>query len=86
MHCRWGVVVLDEAEAGSGQTEPRVLAIVMKQSVAGAQQLGRYAQTVDYIEAKTNLDFFHELDDVRENALEASVPDESWELFRVLSE
>lgn len=80
------MIILDEADDGQGHKEPSVLAVVMNQDVQGSQPLKKYVKTVDYIEQKTGLDFFHEVDDSIENPLEANLPDESWELHQVLTE
>jgi endonuclease G len=80
------MIVLNETNDGHGHKEPSVLAVVMNQDVQGSQPLKKYVKTVDYVEQKTGLDFFYELDDNIENPLEASSPDESWELHQVLTE
>jgi len=59
---------------------PHMLAVVMDQNVRGMQPLRKFVQTVDAVEKKTGLDFFSELPDQLENALETALPDEEWPL------
>lgn len=73
-------LVLDEDGQG-----PRVLALVLGQEVSGEQTLGSFATTVDAVEVATGLDFYADLPDEVEDALEAAGADAGWGLDRVLS-
>lgn len=74
-------LVLDEDDARG----PRVLALVLGQEVSGAQTLGSFTTTVDAVEAATGLDFYPDLPDVLEEALEAAAADDRWGTDRVLA-
>lgn len=65
-------IVLDE-ENGS----PRVLAFILKQKDTSTDFTG-YLTTVDTVEARTKLDFFSELPDDREAALESARATALW--------
>lgn len=73
-------LVLDEDDAAL-----RALAIVMSQEVRGEQPLAPFVTTIDAVEAATALDFFAELPDDLEAALEAAAPDARWGLDRPLT-
>lgn len=60
-----------------------LLAFLIPQTVKGNEPLDRYVVSVDKIEQLTGLDFFHELDDREENALEAAVNPDAWKLSEV---
>ena len=60
-----------------------LLAFLMPQTVKGNEPLDRYLVTVDKIEELTGLDFFHELDDSEENALESTLNPAVWSLTAV---
>lgn len=61
---------------------PRALAFVVPQDVCGTEPLSRYLASVDEVERRAGLDFFAELADPQEVALEqAAVPD-GWRLER----
>lgn len=60
-----------------------LLAFLMPQTVKGNEPLDRYLVTVDKIEELTGLDFFHELEDNEENALEAALNPQPWKLADV---
>ena len=45
---------------------------------SGKKNLEKYLTTVDYIERRTGLDFFSELDDGAEDALEAFRAERVW--------
>ena len=60
-----------------------LLAFLMPQTVKGNEPLDRYLVTVDKIEELTGLDFFHELEDNEENALEAALNPAPWHLTEV---
>jgi endonuclease G len=60
-----------------------LLAFLMPQEVKGNEPLDYYLVTVDKIEELTGLDFFHELDDREENALEAALDPLPWKLTQV---
>jgi endonuclease G len=62
---------------------PRVLALQMAQEVRGAQKLRPFVTTVRAVEEATGLDFFADLPDEAEAALETSAPDERWALDTV---
>lgn len=60
-----------------------LLAFLIPQTVKGNEPLDRYLVTVDKIEELTGLDFFYELEDNEENALEAALNPEPWKLTNV---
>lgn len=60
----------------------RALAFAVPQDVCGDEPLSRFLTTIDAIEARTGLDFFHELEDVRERELERGQPIDGWRLER----
>jgi endonuclease G, mitochondrial len=60
-----------------------LLAFVMPQNVKGNEPLDRYLVTVDKVEELTGLDFFHELNDQEENALESTLNPAPWNLAAV---
>jgi endonuclease G, mitochondrial len=60
-----------------------LLAFLMPQTVNGNEPLDQYVVTVDTIEALTGLDFFHELDDKEETALESTLNTQPWQLTDV---
>lgn len=66
-------VLVDEVDG-----EPRVLAFVMGQDVAGNEPLAGFLTTVDDIEAGTGLDFLSELPDGLEARLEAEKATGLW--------
>lgn len=72
-------LVLDEDGPGV-----RVLAVVLGQEVSGEQALRPFVTTVDAVEAATGLDFYPDLPDALEAALEAAPADARWGLDRVL--
>lgn len=61
---------------------PAVLAFVVPQEVCGTEPLERYLASVDEIERHTGLDFFHELADAKEQALEGRRTAAGWRLWR----
>jgi endonuclease G len=69
---------LDLREGGA----PAVLGFVVPQEVCGTEPLEHYLASVDDIELQTGLDFFHELDDAREHAVEGGRSTEGWRLWR----
>lgn len=64
-------------------SEPRALAFVMPQGVAGNEPLDRYLASIDEIEARTGLDFFPQLPGPTEHRLESSVKRAGWHLEEV---
>lgn len=60
-----------------------LLAFLMPQTVKGNEPLDRYLVTVDKIEELSGLDFFHELSDTEENALESTLNSTTWNLTAV---
>lgn len=60
--------------------EPRALAFIVPQSVCGGEPLSRYLASVDEIEQRTGLDFFSDLPDAQEDALERSRATDGWRL------
>jgi endonuclease G len=62
-----------------------LLAFLVPQTVKGDEALDRYLVTVDKIEALTGLDFFYELDDTEETALESTLNSLPWQLKTVNS-
>jgi len=61
-----------------------VLAVIMKQADFGEHSISDFIVTVDSIETLTGLDFFSDLPDSVENAVESSYPDEQWEVEKLL--
>jgi endonuclease G len=64
-------------------SEPRALAFVMPQDVAGNEPLDRYLVSIDEVEARTGLDFFPQLPGPIEYRLESSVKTAGWQLSQV---
>lgn len=60
-----------------------LLAFLMPQTVKGNEPLDRYLVTVDKIEELSGLDFFHELPDDEENALESTLNTAPWNVTAV---
>ena len=60
-----------------------LLAFLIPQNVKGNEALDRYLVTVDKVEELTGLDFFHELNDNEENALESTLNPVPWNLSAV---
>jgi endonuclease G len=61
-------------------THPIALGFVIPQTVKGKEPLMQFVTSVDHIEAQTGLDFFPELDDKVEDAVEAKVDPSIWNL------
>ena len=62
--------------------EPWALAFVVPQNVCGTEPLSKFLSSVDEIERRTGLDFFGELPDPQEDALERATSIEGWRLDR----
>jgi endonuclease G len=62
---------------------PVALAFLVPQAVNGKEPLTQFVTSIDNIEAQTGLDFFAELDDRTEVALEAAVLPQPWGLQSV---
>lgn len=60
--------------------QQKAIAFIVPQTVQGNEPLDHYLVSVDSIERKTGLDFFHELDDRIENRMEAEVDPDFWHL------
>lgn len=60
-----------------------VLAFLVPQTVNGKEPLTQFVTSIDKIEAQTGLDFFADLDDRIENALEAAIDERPWRLQAV---
>lgn len=58
----------------------QALAFIMPQTVRGNEPLDHYVTSIDAVEKRTGLDFFHQLDDAAENKLEAQVDPAPWRL------
>jgi len=56
------------------------LAFLIPQTVTGKEPLAQFVTTIDNIEAQTGLDFFEQLDDRTEAALETAIDPLSWNL------
>lgn len=69
---------LDLRDAGT----PAALGFMVPQQVCGTEPLGDYLASVDEIEQRTGLDFFSELDDPHEAALESARTAQGWQLWR----
>lgn len=66
-------------EAAPGKP-PVALAFLVPQTVNGKEPLAQFVTSIDNIEVQTGLDFFTELDDRTEEALEAGVLPQLWGL------
>jgi endonuclease G len=64
-------------EAAPGKP-PIALAFLIPQTVNGKEPLAQFVTSIDNIEAQTGLDFFAQLDDRTEAALEAAVKPQPW--------
>lgn len=62
---------------------PRALAFIMPQNVRGNEPLNDYLVSIDEVEARTGLDFFHELSAPLESALEGTVQTQGWAIEQV---
>jgi len=69
-------IVVDEQEDG----QPRVLAFIMPHEDQRVDELKGFLKTVDEIESRSGLDFFHLLEDSIENSLEGTRATELWPL------
>ena len=56
----------------------RSLAFIMPQSVKTSDTLKKFIVTIREVEERSGFDFFHQLDDVRENTLETTIESERW--------
>lgn len=63
--------------------EPRALAFLMPQGVAGDEPLDDFLVSIDELEARTGLDFFPQLPEAAAAALEAEVESAGWGLEAV---
>lgn len=61
----------------------RALAFIFPQTAKPRASLMKFVTTIDAVEARTGIDFFHELDDDFENLLESSPTPEAWGLQSV---
>lgn len=61
-------------------SKPRVLALLVPQTVKGHESLDKFVVTVDEVERQTGFDFYSQLPDDLENSLESSLPDKYWDL------
>ncbi len=61
---------------------PRALAFVVPQEVCGSEPLSRFLASIDDVERRSGLDFFHELADAQEAALESARQAAGWQLER----
>lgn len=68
----WQIAVAQDGD------EIRAIAVMMEQEVGWKAWPARYIVTIDEIEELTGLDFFTELDDEEEEALESSLPSRMW--------
>lgn len=57
---------------------PKVLAFIVPQTVRGEEDLRDFLSSVRDIEARTGLDFFHELDDAQEARVENAITPQAW--------
>ncbi|MDO9104837.1 MAG: DNA/RNA non-specific endonuclease [Methylovulum sp.] len=64
-------------------TKPVALGFLVPQTVNGKEPLTQFEASIDRIEAQTGLDFFADLDDNTEKALEAGIDDRPWQLQAV---
>lgn len=62
---------------------PVALGFLIPQTVKGKEPLMQFVTSVDHIEAQTGLDFFSDLDDKIEDAIEASANPSPWKLSSV---
>ena len=65
------------------QGAPRALAFIVPQDVCGTEPLSRFLTSVDEVERRTGLDFFHELADAPEAALERGGGTDGWRFERI---
>ncbi|WP_239650021.1 DNA/RNA non-specific endonuclease [Methylocucumis oryzae] len=65
-------------ESNSGRHH--ALAFIAPQTVSGKEPLSQFVTTIDDVEAQTGLDFFAELPDSQEKALESSHDQAAWHL------
>jgi len=64
------------------QGQPRALAFVVPQDVCGTEPLSRYVASIDEIERRSGLDFFADVADALEAALERAAEPAPWRLER----
>ena len=57
--------------------KPEMIAFILPNEKSG-ESFWNYATTVDEVEQRTGIDFFHILDDTIENAMEAECNTDSW--------
>lgn len=69
--------------AAQPPAKPLALAFIIPQTVGGTEPLAQFVASIDSIETQTGLDFFADLDDAVENALEADVDGQPWHLQEV---
>lgn len=83
-----GVVVPDAfykivIKPSTPEQPARALAFIFPQTAKPNASLMKFVTTIDEVEAKTGIDFFHELEDSFEERLESSATPEAWDLKSV---
>lgn len=63
--------------------DKKMLAFIVPQEVRGKEPLDHFLVSVDEVEEKIGFDFFHELEDTREEQLESSIKSAPWRLKEV---
>ncbi|ADJ28205.1 DNA/RNA non-specific endonuclease [Nitrosococcus watsonii] len=63
--------------------DEKMLAFIVPQQVRGKEPLDKFLVSVDEVEKRTGFDFFHELEDTREEQLESSIKPDPWRLNEV---
>ncbi|MDG6778802.1 DNA/RNA non-specific endonuclease [Thiomicrorhabdus sp. zzn3] len=68
---------------GSSDHPPKALAFIFPQNAKPNASLLNFVTTIDEVEQRTGLDFFHQLQDDLENRIEGSATPEAWRLEEV---
>ncbi|QCU89191.1 DNA/RNA non-specific endonuclease [Thiomicrorhabdus sediminis] len=68
---------------GQQAENPQVLAFIFPQNAGANDSLMKFVSTIDEIEKRTGLDFFHQLDDNIEALIEAEKSPQKWRLSEV---
>lgn len=63
--------------------QPKALAFIVPQNVTGNEPLDRFLVSIDEVEIRTGLDFFHKLPEEMAHRLESRIDPDGWELDRV---
>jgi endonuclease G len=70
-------------QPGNADSPGKALAFIFPQNAKPNDSLMKFVTSIDEVEQRTGLDFFHRLDDALETRLESSITPEAWRLSKV---